>query len=424
MPRCPKGTRKNKKTGECDSHTTRTSIKRCPKGTRKNKKTGDCETYIKSILQPTENIETTCNINKTCESCTILPNTTKSKLKPPKDEIEGYTIGNHFTICNFNLETSINEEGLQGVSSKRLAKNISLDGIMIIIVDLHGGLDLPIEPINPDSFTTTNIASISAAPPGLSNVALPGFTREMHEHYINTGIKERIEGLVKDNLQKIEDIAPVPDGKLNKKVEIANRKKMSSVSPDLCVLMLNELRQSVKESFAESFSRWRRDSPHARVAQAFPDERYRSVNIIKGFGVDPDVASLPYKKYVTYHDKNDEHHKMGVTTMTFRINKNNKVTCGKKFTPADNLMPLIEHHKQTDPAGGSIHFATMEKLINHFTGNAKTPPETVVAMDLTCSNLSDGRLLTNPLASYRKLHGGCNKKRRINEQHSVVKKSQ
>ena len=72
--------------------------------------------------------------------------------------------------------------------------------------------------------------------------------------------------------------------------------------------------------------------------------------------------------------KNDEHDKMGVTTMTFRINKNNKVICGKKFTPADKLMPLIEHRKQKDPAGGSIHIATMEKLINHFTGNAKTPP--------------------------------------------------
>lgn len=110
--------------------------------------------------------------------------------------------------------------------------------------------------------------------------------------------------------------------------------------------------------------------------------------------------------------------------MTFRINKNNKVTCGKKFTPADKLMPLIEYRKQTDPSGGSIHIATMEKLISHFTGNAKIPPETVVTMDLTCSIPSDGRILSNPLASYRKLHGGCSKKLRINEQHSVVKKSQ
>jgi hypothetical protein len=47
MPRCPKGTRKNKKTGECESVTATTKKPRCPKGTRRNKKTGDCE-QIKS----------------------------------------------------------------------------------------------------------------------------------------------------------------------------------------------------------------------------------------------------------------------------------------------------------------------------------------------------------------------------------------
>ena len=130
--------------------------------------------------------------------------------------------------------------------------------------------------------------------------------------------------------------------------------------------MLNELRQSVKDSFAESFSKWGRDSPHAQAALANPEERYRSLNIIKGFGVEPGVASLPYKKYVTYHDKNDAPQKMGVTTMTFHINKNNKVTCSKMFIPADKFMPSIKYEKQQDPEGGFLYSATMEKLINHF----------------------------------------------------------
>lgn len=40
--RCPKGTRRNKKTGDCDKK--ETTIKtRCPNGTRRNKKTGECE---------------------------------------------------------------------------------------------------------------------------------------------------------------------------------------------------------------------------------------------------------------------------------------------------------------------------------------------------------------------------------------------
>ena len=41
--RCPNGTRKNKKTGECEPKNKNKPNKRCPNGTRKNKKTGICE---------------------------------------------------------------------------------------------------------------------------------------------------------------------------------------------------------------------------------------------------------------------------------------------------------------------------------------------------------------------------------------------
>jgi hypothetical protein len=37
--RCPNGSRRNKRTGECDKKI----LKRCPNGTRKNKITGKCE---------------------------------------------------------------------------------------------------------------------------------------------------------------------------------------------------------------------------------------------------------------------------------------------------------------------------------------------------------------------------------------------
>ena len=61
MPRCPNGSRKDKKTGKCVKVGTQT--KRCPKGTRKNKKTGNCEENksvkkskeIKSVEKPKEN---------------------------------------------------------------------------------------------------------------------------------------------------------------------------------------------------------------------------------------------------------------------------------------------------------------------------------------------------------------------------------
>ena len=41
-PRCPKGTHRNKKTGNCEKKSMQ-SRKRCPNGTRRSKKSGKCE---------------------------------------------------------------------------------------------------------------------------------------------------------------------------------------------------------------------------------------------------------------------------------------------------------------------------------------------------------------------------------------------
>ena len=41
--RCPNGTHKNKRTGECEKKKQNNITKRCPNGTRRNKKTGECE---------------------------------------------------------------------------------------------------------------------------------------------------------------------------------------------------------------------------------------------------------------------------------------------------------------------------------------------------------------------------------------------
>jgi hypothetical protein len=47
--RCPNGTRRNKKTGNCQSKSKskiKTNTRRCPNGTRRNKKTGNCESIV------------------------------------------------------------------------------------------------------------------------------------------------------------------------------------------------------------------------------------------------------------------------------------------------------------------------------------------------------------------------------------------
>ena len=427
---------------------------------------------------PAENIETTCDTTKNCESCIILPNSIRSELSSQNENIEGYTLGNHFTICNSsNLETNSNENFTGGslyTTKKRITKKrmrrkrgfrrntrgggncmsngtcddkynsketpktvldkpemISLDGIMIIIVDLHGGLKMPAQPMTADSVAITNLASIAAAPPGLANVSLPGYTRQVHETYIARDLRKSMEDLIQqnfqDNLQKIEDIAAEAADSDDKSKSNAE-KKMSLVSPDLCVLMLDNLRQSVKESNAESFASWQNvntSDRHTRAALDNPDERYRSLHIVKGFGVDPRLArSLPYKKYVSYHDKNDKMEKMGVTTMTFRVNNKNKVTSSKSFISADELMPFIKYDERPDPAGGTLYSATMEDLITYFIGKAKKAPETIVLMDLTCSICSDERLLAKPLPEYtrRIVRGGSNKKSKLKNKKTKHKK--
>jgi len=47
LPYCPRGSRRNKKTGECQQYNKDGKKKYCPKGTRKNRKSGECEQYEK-----------------------------------------------------------------------------------------------------------------------------------------------------------------------------------------------------------------------------------------------------------------------------------------------------------------------------------------------------------------------------------------
>ena len=56
--RCKNGTRKSKKTGNCETKRSSTSARRCKKGTRRNKKTTFCETYTKSSKSSTKATKT------------------------------------------------------------------------------------------------------------------------------------------------------------------------------------------------------------------------------------------------------------------------------------------------------------------------------------------------------------------------------
>ena len=71
--RCPKGTRKNKRTGKCEKDVTK-EIVRCPRGTRKNKQTGKCDSVLDNTCAicldriTSSNVKTQCkhNFHKKC----------------------------------------------------------------------------------------------------------------------------------------------------------------------------------------------------------------------------------------------------------------------------------------------------------------------------------------------------------------------
>jgi hypothetical protein len=63
MARCPNGTRRNKKTGECVDKNM-ISSKRCPRGTRRNKKTGECvNNHDAKMVAKSKESKTIDNIN-------------------------------------------------------------------------------------------------------------------------------------------------------------------------------------------------------------------------------------------------------------------------------------------------------------------------------------------------------------------------
>jgi len=105
--RCPKGTHKNKKTGECESKQNNTSstisdlsmsskntlkkTERCRKGTHKNKKTGECESidsmYKSSVKQSSQKIPLSLEI----QSPNMTPSSSKSMKSATPSTFESMT---------------------------------------------------------------------------------------------------------------------------------------------------------------------------------------------------------------------------------------------------------------------------------------------------------------------------------------------
>jgi hypothetical protein len=172
-----------------------------------------------------------------------------------------------------------------------------------------------------------------------------------------------------------------------------------SMSHDMFVVMLNELRLTIKD-----FDRERITKLCAETAQTTPDnypayyckildnmkERCRSLHILKGLGLDKSQLTgfinkdLSYNPAVDGPPAADGGKNMGVIKLQFRINSSKNVECSD--TPYDPL-EVMEAIKTNDPSKyGGVYWSDMEKCILYCTKD-DLRSKTIFVIDLTCSSI-------------------------------------
>jgi len=140
MKRCQNGTRRNKKTGNCEPNGIKSSVivpksllpnhlKKCPKGTRRNKKTGNCEPKQKPMPMPMQMRKLEVSSNKKRILTRMLK--LKRHIGPGLEKLryclnktgECFAFGkyqselvNFFQFINFNYQVSMKPIGVKSAN--------------------------------------------------------------------------------------------------------------------------------------------------------------------------------------------------------------------------------------------------------------------------------------------------------------------
>jgi hypothetical protein len=185
---------------------------------------------------------------------------------------------------------------------------------------------------------------------------------------------------------------------------------LCSVSTDLFVLLLDNLRESLKKFDVGPFTEYcknikiqniggdKTQTQKYNVASSTIDKRFRNLSILKGFGGSPNIQYV--NKDMTYNHSNDKHLGMGLIELSFKLDHNNKVRCEpRKLDPYDVIKGIGVKGKvsstadPTDPLNidKMSHWIKMQDCIDylHDTGD-QTPNKTVLLIDLSCSGYSGG----------------------------------
>lgn len=176
------------------------------------------------------------------------------------------------------------------------------------------------------------------------------------------------------------------------------------MSPDLCVVIFDNVRRSIKEADYTTFPTLcgsiSAPSELCISANQNAGSRCRILNVIKGFG---DQTLLPFvNKYLAYSSVSDEPLKMGVVKLTFSIDANGNVTIkSDKYDPLllmDKIkVTVVEDYTTRDKSGNPqrVFWSSMKRCIEYCTRydpgsdiELNHNNLTVLDFDLTCSSMS------------------------------------
>ena len=175
------------------------------------------------------------------------------------------------------------------------------------------------------------------------------------------------------------------------------------MSPDLCVVIFDNVRRSIKEDDYTTFPKLcgsiSAPSGSCISANQNAGSRCRILNVIKGFGTEQLIPFVD--KYLAYSSVSDEPLKMGVVKLTFSIDANGNVTIkSDKYDPL-LLMEKIKYSivKTRNEVTGQIeqvYWSTMKNCIDtctrynsdDLTKEVAHNNQTVLVYDLTCSGMS------------------------------------
>jgi hypothetical protein len=181
-----------------------------------------------------------------------------------------------------------------------------------------------------------------------------------------------------------------------------------SMSHDMFVLMLNELRLKIKKFDSERVTKLcteqlsdikTTNEPELRgycetlqKTLGNMEERCRSLHVLKGFG----TSNLPnfINKHLSYNPKvdgptaPDGGKNMGVIKLQFSIDGSGKVKCSDTPYVAHDVMKVITPYEPEKYDG--VYWSNMEACIQHCTKDDRPRSKTTFVIDLTCSSVLGG----------------------------------